>query len=400
MRQPESDGQHGFILHDVCWRLLLKAGEPLGVPILRLVLMCESLPFPLGFDGVYWGHTYGGLLELDGDTAYPWQELFVCRRPQSIYNIDVYENPLVISKLNTISYHPTGPPVDESPATGGDDIFSKLPWELREMIAIFLPTRDALSLRLASRSFLGLYWSVAFWASRFAFNGERAFVFEARDKRDVTELLSLYRATMHSLAPPGLGNRQRIWDFAGLLIDIARQECAGDNLYLEGQPSEPKNWTRLAGDEKPRDAGGQWSLFNAGCRSISNVILGVPKDLRGLGITIVTLGPLDYVTGIRLIGKDGKAKIAGYTSSSREVIFAIKALHGFVTAMGPGGLRALQIVSQGGQFTQWIGRSEKVPNSERLVSRACVKSLKVTIDVSNNRIYYYMLLLIDSLLGI
>jgi hypothetical protein len=57
MQDPESDGQHGFILHDVCWRLLLKAGEPLGVPILRLVLMCESLPFPLGFDGVYWGHT-------------------------------------------------------------------------------------------------------------------------------------------------------------------------------------------------------------------------------------------------------------------------------------------------------------------------------------------------------
>ena len=213
-------------------------------------------------NGVYWGHTYGGLLELDDDRVYPWQELLVCRRPQSIYNTDVYKNPLVIPKLNTISYHPTGPPVDESPATAGDDIFSKLPWELCEMIAIFLPTRDALSLRLASRSFLGLYWSVAFWASRFAFNGERAFVFEARDKRDVTELLSLHKATAHSLAPPGLRNRQRIWDFAGLLIDIARQEYAGDNLYLEGQPSESKNWIRLAGDEKPRDAGDQWSLLD------------------------------------------------------------------------------------------------------------------------------------------
>jgi hypothetical protein len=30
----------------------------------RLVSMCESL---LGFNGVYWGHTYGGLLELDDD---------------------------------------------------------------------------------------------------------------------------------------------------------------------------------------------------------------------------------------------------------------------------------------------------------------------------------------------
>ena len=79
MRQPDSDGQHGFILHDVCWRLLLRAGEPLGVPILRLVLVCESLPFPLGFEGVYWGHSYGELLELDDDRAYPWQEWSVAK---------------------------------------------------------------------------------------------------------------------------------------------------------------------------------------------------------------------------------------------------------------------------------------------------------------------------------
>lgn len=400
MRQPESDGQHGFILHDVCWRLLLKAGEPLGVPILRLVLVCESLPFPLSFDGVYWGHSYGELLELDDDRAYPWQEWSVHRRGQSKYNIDAYENPLVIPELHAILCHPARPPAGEALARGGDDIFSKLPWELREMIAGFLPTRDALLLRLASRSFLALYWSVVFWASRFTSDGENAFVFEARDKRDAAELLSLYRATRHSLAPPGLRNRQRIWDFAALLVEIARQQCANDDLHLEGQQSESENWIRLAGDEKPRDADDQWSLFDGGCRSISNVILDVPKDLRGLGITTVSLGPLDYVTGIRLIAKGGNDRIAGYTSSSREVIFALEALHGFVTAMGPGGLRALQIVGQGGQSTQWIGRSEGVPKSERLVSRTCVKSLEITIDVSNNRRYYSMPLLIDSWLGI
>ena len=138
------------------------------------------------------------------------------------------------------------PPTGEALARGSDDIFSKLPWELREMIAAFLPTRDALLLRLASRSFLALYWSVAFWASRFTSDGENAFVFEARDKRDAAELLSLYRATRHSLAPPGLRNRQRIWDFAGLLIEIARQQYANDDLHLESQHSESENWIRLA----------------------------------------------------------------------------------------------------------------------------------------------------------
>ena len=59
MRDPESDDQHGFILHDVCWHLLLQVGEPLGVPILRLVLICESLQFPLGFTGVNLRRTSG-----------------------------------------------------------------------------------------------------------------------------------------------------------------------------------------------------------------------------------------------------------------------------------------------------------------------------------------------------
>ena len=402
MRQSACDGRHGFVLHDACWRLLLRAGEPSSVPIPQLVLMCESLPFPLGFNGVYWWRSYGDLLELDDEGAYPWQEQSVRRRRgQSTYNTDADENPFVIPEIIAIMSRRTRPRPGEVLASAGKDIFSKLTWELREMVAVFLPTRDALILRLASRSFLALYWSVGFWASRFTADGERAFVFEARDKRDATELLSLYRATRRSLAPPGLRNRQRIWDLARLLIEIARQQHAGDDLYLEGRrPYESENWSRLAGDEKPRNANDPWSLFEGGCRSISNILLDVPEDLWGLGITTVSLGPLDYVTGIRLLAKDGNDKIAGYTSSSREVIFAHQALHGFVTAMGPSGLRALQIVGQGGQYTHWIGRSEGVPKSERLTSRTCVKSLKITIDVSNNWIYCSMPLLIDSLLGV
>ena len=55
----------------------------------------------------------------------------------TLYDTDVYKNPLVIP--NILYHHPTGPPVDESLAIGGDSIFSKLPWELCEMIVIFLP---------------------------------------------------------------------------------------------------------------------------------------------------------------------------------------------------------------------------------------------------------------------
>jgi hypothetical protein len=58
------------------------------------------------------------------------------------------------------------------------DCFGCLPWELRELIAILLPTEDALNLRLASRSFLRIFDSQTFWLSRFQATGDRGFVFE------------------------------------------------------------------------------------------------------------------------------------------------------------------------------------------------------------------------------
>ena len=69
-----------------------------------------------------------------------------------------------------------------------------------------------------------------------------------------------------------------------LLMDIARQEYAGDNLYLEGQPSKSKIGFGLL-ETKSLEM-----LVINGVYSI-NVIPSVPKDLRGLRITIVTLGP-------------------------------------------------------------------------------------------------------------
>jgi hypothetical protein len=75
------------------------------------------------------------------------------------------------------------------------------------------------------RSFLDLYWSVVVLALGLLGSLPTATAKELSRTNEVLLLVSLHRATTHSLAPPGLiRNRQRIWDFAGLLIEIARQE--------------------------------------------------------------------------------------------------------------------------------------------------------------------------------
>jgi hypothetical protein len=74
MRQHPLNGRHGFVLHDTCWHLLQRAFQPSETPLERLLEICESLPFPLRGNGVCWGHDYRGLLTLDDQDHYPWED--------------------------------------------------------------------------------------------------------------------------------------------------------------------------------------------------------------------------------------------------------------------------------------------------------------------------------------
>ncbi|CEL06182.1 hypothetical protein ASPCAL07289 [Aspergillus calidoustus] len=60
-------------------------------------------------------------------------------------------------------------------STDTSDCFANLPFELRESIAVLLPTRDYVSLRQASRAMLPIFHDNIFWKSRFWQDGERGF---------------------------------------------------------------------------------------------------------------------------------------------------------------------------------------------------------------------------------
>ena len=182
------------------------------------------------------------------------------------------------------------------------------------MIAVALPKHDALNLRLTCRSFLALYWSDLFWASRFTADSERGFLFEARDKRDAMELLSLYRATRYPLASAALRNRQRVWELSRLLIRIARQQFVNNTSCFHDQSHNSTKWIKITGDEQLVDLRDEWMPSDQGCRSGANVTLYVPQGLIKIGITTVSLGDSDYVTGIRLITRDEREddQVAGY----------------------------------------------------------------------------------------
>ena len=390
MRQRSSAGMHGFVLHDACWRLLKNACEPEPIPLGRLLMMCESLPLPRRTRGVCWGHDYGQLLVLDTQVHYPWQEQFdhLSGKISASY---IRENPFEIPDIAGIISHLTVPSAGRELSTPGRDCFYRLPWEIREIIAILLPTNDALKLRLACKSFLDLYCSVIFWSSRFKFDCERGFLFEVRGCRDIVKLRSLYRTTASSRRLPALRNRQRIWCLGRQLIKIARQSRGDKTGDPELQIVTSKEWISLAGDEQVEEPTNTWKPFERGCRPTDTIVVAVPEQLERIGITTISFGALDYVTGIRLLAKGGPDACAGYQSDGDEILYPLRGLRGFNLAVGPGGIRALQVIDHDGCSSPWIGRAAGIPISERLVGSESLESLMVTIDVCNARWLYIVI---------
>lgn len=172
MSQPAVDGIHGFVLHDACWCLLQTAGGASAFSKERLVEVCQSLPFTVWFNGVSWGHDYGGRLKLDTKVWYPWKETFRALEYEKLERLGFLEDPFRGSDLKLApngrfpASHASKDDASNFNASleprGRGDCFSRLPWELREMILIHLETKDALNLRQSSWSFQFLFQASVF----------------------------------------------------------------------------------------------------------------------------------------------------------------------------------------------------------------------------------------------
>lgn len=301
-----------------------------------------------------------------------------------MYEMGIFSDPNDASVFHTMlpTTMPHFPAITKQLAEGADP-FSRLPWEICEMILARVRTSDALNLRLASRAFQPLFSSLSFWLSRFERDGERGFIFEVREGRrnwGVETPLHIHHKSKPSLAMPAVLNRQRIWSLARRLALLIETPLISNNPSQKTFDSGV--WIRIAGKEHPSISPGQWEKFWEGCHSGTTAFINVPPNAVKMGITIVNAGLWDYVTGIRLIGRDGDESAVGYVAKDKDILCSLSQLHGLRVGMGPGGVRALQVVSEGQKVSQWIGNIDGVPQSDRLVATAPIMSLSVTFDVS------------------
>ena len=378
--------RHGYVFHAACWSLLEKFYHPKEIPVERLLRVCESLPFPLRTYDVFWGHDYVGLLCLDDKHHFPWEDRIMEWGDDSLdifqlAGIDPIDVPEVPRLLSAPSQNPPGVLL----SSDGNDCFSVLPWEIRCTIAVYLPTKDVLRLRRASRSFSPIFYEQIFWASRFEVGRERAFLFEKRNNKEARDWRTLYRLTNAINGPLGLKNRKRIWDLltyvpallslqAGGAISLHRDDPILSHLHFHGVAGYVRH---------PRDSSNPYARFHGGCRLLHEKYCFVDNNLSQLIFSTIELGHAHYICGIRLVANQRPDILLGYEGESNRTTLKCTVIKGLVLAMDSGGIRALQVINGDGTASRWIGNPLDTPVTRRLVASAPVHALTVGYDVSN-----------------
>ncbi|KAK4141964.1 uncharacterized protein C8A04DRAFT_38624 [Dichotomopilus funicola] len=409
MTDIEVDGRRGFVFHEVCWSLLEKAYHLAQiVPIHRVWEVCNSIPLSMAGDSLNWGHDYGGLA-IQRDNFFPWEPRFANRhfphgqRYPPIYDVD----PRAPYELDDIlAEHPQHPPrvspslfLGSQPNTSSnEDPFISLPAELCSLIARYLPTADALNLRLASRRFWHIYDSQQFWVSRFKGNSDRSWLSEvhahdARPKRtSPPDWRWLYRCTTNAHRMPGLQNRKRIWSLIQGIIPLLALRWNEVPCPLPTPWQRPSETTDKEEAQDPSWAfvGGFIShesnefcqLGKAGRRLHSERVV-VPAGISHVAVSTVHLTDWGYIAGISLTSMTGAVLRLGYgdfdAQSSAELP---NKLAGFNVAVGVDGIHGLQCVdTKLGSVSKWLGCTHDVPKTERLAVGTPIAELELGFDV-------------------
>lgn len=205
----------GFVIHSLCWTLLEKAFHPKPVPFERIFELCclmvSETPREV-HELAVWGYERGAFRHVNILSPMEnWWEAPLGKRmknrdadPLNLTSQDPYEatregpseqpwkidfDPLLAS-----SDTPPTSDIETSPDGNTDDVFFRLPEEIRLLIAQNLLAADALRLRQASRPFLFIFNDDLFWKSTFLPGGQNDWFFEAEESATrVKDCRSLHR---------------------------------------------------------------------------------------------------------------------------------------------------------------------------------------------------------------
>lgn len=378
-------GRYGFAFHDACWCLLRKIYYGKPIPLERLIEVCRSPPFQPGEMLLQWNHDYGGLVRSiwwDG-FAHPWkrqQKLIPSATSGRLHaRLNPYEGP----DFDMEDVHNCPPSGVSISNVAESDCFVKLPFELLLVIAVYLPTDDFLRLRQASKCFYYVFDSQTFWASRFAVNADRDFLFEMWGQKGPRDWRALYHSTK-GCNSPRMANRKRIWNLGRSLKEKASLRWIGTtNLHRGDEGFSNIRWKRVTRENLLDHGHDLFSPIFSPPRSILRKNrVSIPDHLSRIAISTVPDGDVEYVCGMRFIHEDGTYLGLGYQAIGREFFVDATSLNGFVVAVGAKGIHGLRVITDSEHPSQWIGSSENLPKTQWPSHYGPLTAIAANFDVS------------------
>ncbi|KAI1426684.1 F-box domain-containing protein [Xylaria sp. FL1777] len=377
--QSPANGRYDFPFHEACWSLLEKAYCPKPIPHETLFRVCSSLPYPSRGSGLSWGNSHGGLTFV-GHHCYPWEDPYVERDINSVLPSMRYD-PYHVPEILRLRHEEPQVPAVSGPMRQTTDCFLKLPEEIIILISLYLPTADALNVRRASGSFLPIFSSQQFWASRFETNADRSWLFESQEWDKTYDRRWLYHSTNKAHCTEGMNNRKRVWKLIQRIQRVLslrwEETSASDIAGITGL-----RWQEATGDLRPETP--RWRLhhFDEGCRLFREQHTPTPLGkLSHIAFSIIKLSATIYITGIRLILNQGQAIQLGYRAEN-EVIVPIHTaqLIGFKLAVGSRGIQGLKCVFDDQSQSQWVGCPDDAPRTQRLMLSSPITAIKAGFD--------------------
>ncbi|KUJ14064.1 F-box domain-containing protein [Mollisia scopiformis] len=333
IRQHPVNDRYGFPFHEACWSLLEKAHSPESIPCKALFEVCRSLPFPSEGTGLSWGHDFEGLVLVDNQDRYSWEDRFVDRSGDWALFLGARNDPYHVPEIQQLpdEYFQAPPAISSfRPVTTVVDCFAALPEEIRIAIASNLPTVDALNTRRASRSFLSIFYNQQFWASRFRANADRSWLFESQEWGNAHEWRWLYRLTNKSHRTRGMQNRERVWKLIQRVRGTLPLRWIEPSVLPSPSPIPASlRWLEATGDLRLEERTRPYHGFNEGCRLFYEQQTSIPTLLSQIAFSVIRLGDAEYITGMRLIPSQGEVIQLGYRTEGRERFLDIKFLAGF-----------------------------------------------------------------------
>lgn len=317
---------------------------------------------------------------------YPWEDRFVDRDGDSAQCDAARHDPYHVPEIRLLPLEDPKTPQFTSLAQRQNIVpncFTALPQEICFEIASYLPTVDALSARRASRSFIPIFYNNLFWASRFRADADRSWLFESREWNKTSDWRWLYHRTNRVHRDGGIQNRERVWK---LIQQVQRILCLQWNelSVLPSPRSNPESlkWLEATGDLRQETRTGPYHGFNEGSRLFHERQTSVPSPLDQIAFSVIQLGEVECIAGMRLIPKIGAAIELGYRTEGKESVLNVAFLGGFNLAVGSRGIQGIQCVLEGGRTSPWVGCTHEAPKTKRLAVSGPIVAIKAGFDAS------------------